>query len=111
MACTLELVRSYWSVQKKPRREYQPEDNIGEANLVDKQKQSIEDIIRVAGIRFIQFQDLGENNFYVLTDPFGPSFSGLSEEVMKEVEITHLLLTADNKGGKWQFDRARRLVS
>ncbi|KAI3414404.1 GRAS domain-containing protein [Psidium guajava] len=106
---TLELLSSYWTVLKKSKR-----DEPGGPNLevsVSQPKLSAEEIMRVAGTRYIQFQHQGDNHLSMLTHPFGPAFSCLSEDDLKEVELAQLLLAAAEKVDDQQFDRASRLFS
>ncbi|CAN1281524.1 DELLA protein GAI1 [Linum perenne] len=70
---------------------------------------STEELFRIAGARFIQSYsksgDLGTNN------PFKISFSGvLSDEELRNVELAEFLLTAAEKVGDGQFERAANLL-
>ncbi|WCJ22325.1 DELLA protein RGL2 [Euphorbia peplus] len=73
-------------------------------------KLSTEEIMRVAGARYIQFSDQKSEDFAYM-HPFGYALSGLSEEEVKDVELAHLLLAAAEKVGYEQYDRASRLLS
>ncbi|KAL3725282.1 hypothetical protein ACJRO7_030311 [Eucalyptus globulus] len=106
---SLELLSNYWTVLKKSKRD-QPREPNSEVP-VSQPKLSTEEIMRVAGTRYIQFQDQRDNYFSLLTHPYGPTFSGLSEEDLKEVELAQLLLAAAEKVGDQQFDCASRLLS
>ncbi|KAL3725281.1 hypothetical protein ACJRO7_030310 [Eucalyptus globulus] len=106
---SLELLSNYWTVLKKSKRD-EPREPHREAP-VGLPKLSTEEIMRVAGTRYIQFQDQRDNCFSLLTHPSGPAFSGLSEEDLKEVELAQLLLAAAEKVGDQEFDCASRLLS
>ncbi|KAF8039712.1 hypothetical protein BT93_B2048 [Corymbia citriodora subsp. variegata] len=106
---SLELLTNYWTVHKKSKREEPPELN--REVPVSQPKLSTEEIMRVAGTRYIQFQDQRDNNFSLLTHPYGPALSSFSEEDMKEVDLAQLLLAAAEKVGDRQFDRGAILLS
>ncbi|KAM1257417.1 hypothetical protein ACFX15_030761 [Malus domestica] len=74
------------------------------------QKLSTEEIMRVAGARYVQISDQGYGDFFMPLHPFGYSLSGLSEEETKDVELAHILLAAAEKVGYQQFERANRLL-
>ncbi|XP_062030675.1 DELLA protein RGL1-like [Rosa rugosa] len=116
---TLELLNSYGSAFKKLRGERQrsskivkgKEDDQNSSYVVSgKQKLSIEEVMRVAGARFVQFSSQGYEDFYMSMHPFGYALSGLCEEETKDVELAHLLLAAAEKVGYQQFERASRLL-
>lgn len=75
-----------------------------------RQKLSTEEIVRIAGARFIQFSDQGNHDYSTPLHPFGYALSGLSEGETKDVELVHSLLAAAEKVGYQQFDRATRLL-
>ncbi|KAK3415383.1 hypothetical protein EUGRSUZ_H01009 [Eucalyptus grandis] len=106
---SLELLSNYWTVLKRSKRDEPREPN--REVPVGLPKLSTEEIMRVAGTRYIQFQDQRDDCFSLLTHPYGPAFSGLSEEDLKEVELAQLLLAAAEKVGDRQFDCASRLLS
>ncbi|KAI4310773.1 hypothetical protein MLD38_035723 [Melastoma candidum] len=114
---SLELLSSYWNIQNKSKGEIplgkaSSQTEAAEAELVrERRRLSTEEIMKVAGARFVQFQDQRDSYFSMLTYPFGSSFSELSEEDMKEVELSQLLLAAAEKVGEQNFDRASRLLS
>ncbi|XP_022769790.1 DELLA protein RGL1-like [Durio zibethinus] len=74
-------------------------------------KLSTEEIMRVAGARYVQFSDLRYDDFCMVMHPFGHALSGLSDDETKDVELVHLLLAAAEKVGYEQFERASRLLS
>ncbi|KAK6930267.1 Transcription factor GRAS [Dillenia turbinata] len=70
---------------------------------------STSEILRVAGTRFIQsFQSPDELS--MLFHPFGSYFAGLSDQETQSMELAQLLLSAAEKIGHQQFDRANYLL-
>ncbi|CAK9310173.1 unnamed protein product [Citrullus colocynthis] len=71
---------------------------------------SIEEVLRVAGARYVHFFPEGHDDFYMSTHPCDFALSGLSEDERADVELAHVLFAAAEKVGYHQFDRARRLL-
>ncbi|CAN1195033.1 DELLA protein GAI1 [Linum perenne] len=67
---------------------------------------STEEFVRMAGARFIQSSSKSGD---LVTDM--NSFSGLSDDEFKNVELVEFLLTAAEKVGDEQFERARNLLT
>ncbi|KAJ4843049.1 hypothetical protein Tsubulata_037518 [Turnera subulata] len=106
----LELLNNYGSGIKKMNMS--PFGNSGdECNPETRKRLSTEEIIRVAGARYIQFSDQRCDEFSMLMHPFGYALSGLSDEETRDVELAHLLLAAAEKVGYQQYDRASRLLT
>ncbi|XP_015572330.1 DELLA protein RGL1 [Ricinus communis] len=105
LSSSLELLNNYGSGFKRL--------NLNQVNNASNSqtKLSTEEIMRVAGARYIQFSDQRYDDFSMLMHPFGYALSGLSEEETRDVELAHLLLAAAEKVGYQQFDRASRLLS
>ncbi|XVF22083.1 hypothetical protein REPUB_Repub12eG0143200 [Reevesia pubescens] len=76
-----------------------------------RKKLSTEEIMRVAGARYVQFSDLRYDDYSMVMHPFGHALSGFSDDETKDVELVHLLLAAAEKVGYEQFERASRLLS
>lgn len=77
---------------------------------------STEEVMRVAGARYIQFADqrpivVEDEKLAALAHPFGFMLSSLPEEETKDVELAHLLLAAAEKVANQQVDRASRLLT
>ncbi|XP_058084085.1 scarecrow-like protein 18 [Magnolia sinica] len=72
---------------------------------------STEEVMRVAGARFIQFSGHADENLSLLTHPFSSLFSGLMDEDVKNVELVQLLLSSAEKIGHRQYERARKLLT
>lgn len=71
---------------------------------------STEEIMRVAGARYLQFSTHMYDDNYMPMHPFGFALSGLSKDEKSDVEIAHLLLSAAENVGYQQYDHAGRLV-
>ncbi|KAM2059134.1 hypothetical protein ACFX1R_033107 [Malus domestica] len=108
----LDLLNNYGSAFKKLRGDrLSNRCNEAEASSYSiQQKLSTEEIMRVAGARYVQISDQGYGDFFMPLHPFGYSLSGLSEEETKDVELAHILLAAAEKVGYQQFERANRLL-
>ncbi|KAJ9699775.1 hypothetical protein PVL29_005578 [Vitis rotundifolia] len=71
---------------------------------------STEEVMRVAGERFMQsFQS--SDGISMLSHPFGPSFSGLSEEEIRDVRLAEVLLASVDKVVNQQFEAASRMLN
>ncbi|KAL6179586.1 hypothetical protein ACLB2K_051099 [Fragaria x ananassa] len=117
---TQELLNSYGSAFKKLKGERQTSSRAAmgietyqNSNYVvnGKQKLSTEEVMRVAGARYVQFSGQGYDDFYMPMHHFGYALSGLCEEETKDVELAHLLLAIAEKVGYQQFERASRLLA
>ncbi|KAF5741521.1 putative DELLA protein RGL2 [Tripterygium wilfordii] len=104
----LELLRNYLSGVKKLKGKQSGNTSNNEHHG---KKISTEEIMRIAGARYIQFSDQMFDDYSMLMHPFGHALSGLSEEETRDVELTHLLLNAAEKVGSQQFERASSLLS
>ncbi|XP_038900209.1 DELLA protein RGL2-like isoform X2 [Benincasa hispida] len=71
---------------------------------------STEEILRVAGARYVHFFPEGYDDFYMLTHPCDFAISGLLEDEREDVELAHVLFAAAEKVGYQQFDRASWLL-
>ncbi|KAM2059142.1 hypothetical protein TB1_030753 [Malus domestica] len=108
----LELLNNYGSAFKNLRGDrLSNRCNEAEASSFSiQQKLSTEEIMRVAGARYVQFSNQGYGDFFMPLHPFGYALSGLSEEETKDVELAHIFLAAAEKVGYQQFERANRLL-
>lgn len=75
------------------------------------QRLSMEEILMVAGEKFIQFSTNRIDGISMMFHPYGSAISGLCFDDERDVEIMHTLLSAAEKVGLKQFDAAARLVS
>ncbi|KAM0001590.1 putative transcription factor GRAS family [Helianthus debilis subsp. tardiflorus] len=73
-------------------------------------KMSTNAIIRLGGERFIQSYSASTNNILILNHPYGSSFSGLSDEEVKDVQLIANLLLSAEKVTQQQFERSINLL-
>ncbi|KAL7178281.1 hypothetical protein ACSBR2_031435 [Camellia fascicularis] len=73
-------------------------------------KLSTEDILRLAGEKFIQSSSQGVDEISTLSHPFGNSFLSLSDGETKDVELAQNFLASAEKVGQQQYDHARKLL-
>ncbi|KAF3456343.1 hypothetical protein FNV43_RR00993 [Rhamnella rubrinervis] len=78
---------------------------------VAKQGLSTEEIIRVAGARFIQFSSQAANFPSMLSHPFEGSFLDLTNGEIRDVELVEFLLASAEKVECQQFERASKLLN
>ncbi|CAJ1875273.1 unnamed protein product [Sphenostylis stenocarpa] len=106
---SLELLRNYGSRLKRLN-----EQNISTFHntktSLDHQKISTEEIIRVAGARYIQYSAHWNDSFCIPMHPYGLDVGILSEEENRDVELAQFLLAAAERVGCQQFERACRLL-
>ncbi|KAL2566658.1 hypothetical protein AAZX31_19G203400 [Glycine max] len=106
---SLELLRNYGSRFKRLS-----EQNISTLSNIetsfDRQKMSTEEIIRVAGARYIQYSAHWNDSFYIPMHPYGLDLGGLSEEENRDIELAQFLLAAAERVGCQQFERANGLL-
>ncbi|WVZ05628.1 hypothetical protein V8G54_018974 [Vigna mungo] len=101
---SLELLRNYSSRFKRIS-----EQNIAKPSL-DHHQISTEEIMRVAGARYVQYSAHWNDSFCIPMHPYGLDFGGLSEEENRDVELAQFLLAAAERVGCHQFERANRLL-
>ncbi|KAK6254390.1 hypothetical protein SCA6_015695 [Theobroma cacao] len=109
---SLGLLNNYGSGFKRLNGERRSEgaNDITMLTKEEDRKLSTEEIMRVAGEMFIQSSYQTIDNISMLDHPFNLSFSGLSDQEIKDVELAGLLLAAAEKVGYQQYDRASRLL-
>ncbi|KAJ1380595.1 hypothetical protein SESBI_45873 [Sesbania bispinosa] len=76
-------------------------------------KLSTEDVMKIAGTRFIQIQSSSQSEglHLLVNHPFSFSFSELTDEEKEDVELAESLLACAEKVGYQQFERASKLLS
>ena len=79
--------------------------------MVKGQKLSTEEIMRLAGAKFIQSASQTADGLSMLSHPFGFSFYGLSNEETRDVELAEFLFASAEKVGCQQFDSASKLLN
>ncbi|XP_022855807.1 DELLA protein RGL2-like [Olea europaea var. sylvestris] len=86
-------------------------NNLRSENNVVGQKLTMEEILRVAGERFIQFSINNEDGISMFIHPYDSSLSGLSIEEARDVELVYLLLVAAENVGYQHFDFASKMIT
>lgn len=72
---------------------------------------STEEILRIAGERFIQFSTNKVDGISMFINPYGPSLSGLSIDEARDVELVNLLLSGAENVRCQQYDVAAEIIS
>ncbi|KAK1354333.1 Transcription factor GRAS1 [Heracleum sosnowskyi] len=80
------------------------------SSTVNDKKLSTEDIIRMAGEKFIHLSSKKHDGFTSFNHPYDSSLSSLSLEDAKMVDLANLLLASAEKVGYKQFDAAYKLL-
>ncbi|KAL5541945.1 hypothetical protein UlMin_009655 [Ulmus minor] len=110
---SLELLNNYGNGVRRlmGERVIEPSnvDDSSFAEVVDR-KFSTEEILRIAGARFVQSSSQENDVQSMLSHPFEYSFTRLSNEETKDVELVELLLASTEKVGYQQFERASKLL-
>jgi len=112
---SLEILKNYSKGFKRLSNEgksLQPVVDSVATNEFVLRKLSTEDVMRIAGTRFIQSSS-SESEFlpFLESHPYGFSFSGLSDEEKEDVALAESLLASAAKVSNQQFERARKLLS
>ncbi|XP_004308534.1 PREDICTED: DELLA protein RGL1-like [Fragaria vesca subsp. vesca] len=110
----LDLLNNYGSGFKRLNGERIIESNPYAAYTeVKSSKLSTEEIMRVAGARFIRTasQVSASDIPSMLSHPFELSFAGLSDEESRDVELVEFLLASAEKVGYQQYERATKLLT
>ncbi|KAF7818134.1 DELLA protein RGL1-like [Senna tora] len=108
---SLKLLSNYASRFKKLRIQDITNSNKSQA-CVDGQKLSAEEIVRVAGARYVQFSADWYDDFSIPMHPYDHGFGVgvLSEEENRDIELAQFLLAAAERVGCHQYERASRLL-
>lgn len=109
LSSSLDILNNYGSNIKKLN--VNQFSNTETCDQESHKKLSTEDIMKIAGARYIQFSDQRLDDFSMHMHPFGYALSGLSDEETRDVELAHLLLNAAEKVGYQQYERASRLLT
>lgn len=109
----LELLKNYSKGFKRLNAKgiIEPSNDIACTEVAEDRKLSTEEIIRIAGTRFIQSSSQEADVPTMISHPFERSFLGLSQEEIKDVELLEFLLAAAEKVGNHQFERASKLLN
>ncbi|XP_022761269.1 DELLA protein RGL1-like [Durio zibethinus] len=109
---SLGLLNNYGSGFKRLNGERRIEevDDITVFTKKEDRKLSTEEVMRIAGEMFILSSCQTIDSISMLDHPSNLSFSGLSDQETRDVELAGLLLAAAEKIGHQQYDRASRLL-
>ncbi|XP_023547741.1 DELLA protein RGL1-like [Cucurbita pepo subsp. pepo] len=105
---TLQLLNSYGGKVKRMKGT-DLEKRGGEASEENKSL-STEEILRVAGARYVHFFPEGHDEFYMPMHPCDFALAGLSVDERNDVELAHVLFAAAEKVSYQQYERASRLL-
>ncbi|GKB16496.1 DELLA protein RGL2-like protein [Tanacetum coccineum] len=108
---SFEILKEFTSKSRKVSGEKIPIPNCTNQPRMEKdQKMSTNARIRMAGQQFIDSYSSIVNENCELIHPFLVSFSGLSDDETKDVELLLTLLVSAEKTGQRQFDCASKLI-
>nr|AZL19374.1 transcription factor GRAS1 [Diospyros kaki] len=85
--------------------------NVTSITRVDGRKLSTEEIVRLAGERYVEFSTRADGGFYPFIHPYGCDLLGVSMEEKQDIELVQQLLSAAEKVGYRQFGCASRLLA
>ncbi|KAK4379835.1 hypothetical protein RND71_001697 [Anisodus tanguticus] len=109
---SLELLNNYGRLSKKSSEENWSSNALScEACLGNSHKLSMEETLRVAGERYIQYYTQRLDGLSMFIHPYGSALSGLCMEETRDVELVHLLLAAAEEVSNQQFHLASKLIS
>ncbi|MCD9641998.1 hypothetical protein HAX54_028584 [Datura stramonium] len=109
---SLELLNNYGRLSKKSSEENLSTNALScGACLGNSHKLSIEEILRVAGERYIQYSTQRLDGISMFIHPYGSALSGLCMEETRDVELVHHLLAAAEEVSNQQFHLASKLIS
>lgn len=74
-------------------------------------KLSTEEILRIAGERYIQYSTHKVDGLSMFIHPYASSLTGLSIEQTKDMELVHLLLAAAEEVDQQQFHLASQSIA
>lgn len=106
---SLELLNNYGGGVKKLKGE-NISNTTSEVNE-ERHSLSTEEIVRVAGARYMELTSQRGDDYTFKMHPFGFALMGLSQEETKDVELVHFLLSAAEKVDFQQFNLASRLLT
>ncbi|WVY94040.1 hypothetical protein V8G54_033128 [Vigna mungo] len=112
---SLEILKNYGKGFKRFSYEGKSLQPVVDSVATDEfgfRKLSTEDIMRIAGTRFIESSSSeSEPLTFLENHPYGFSFSGFSDEEKEDVALSESLLACAEKVGHQQFERGRKLLS
>ncbi|XP_028786334.1 DELLA protein RGL1-like [Neltuma alba] len=105
----LELLSNYAGRFKKLRVQDITDSNNSEAHA-GHQDLSAEEIIRVAGARYVQFSTHWCDDYCMPLHPYASGLEDLSEKENRDVELAQFLLAAAERVSCQQLERASRML-
>ncbi|XP_041003637.1 DELLA protein RGL1-like [Juglans microcarpa x Juglans regia] len=109
---SLELLKNYGNRFKQFNGDKvtEPSNDVA-CTKVEDPKLSTEEIVRLAGAKFIQSTSQPADGPSRLSHPFHLDFCGLSDEERRDVELAESLFASAEKVGSQQFERARKFLN
>ncbi|KAJ8558503.1 hypothetical protein K7X08_034032 [Anisodus acutangulus] len=108
---SLELLNNCGRLFKKSSEENLSNVLSNEARVSNIPKLSTEEILRVAGERYIQYSTQRVDGLSMFIHPYASSLSGFSIEQTKDMELVHLLLAAAEEVDQQQFHLASQSIA
>lgn len=110
-SASLELLNNCGRLFKKSSEENLSNVHINEAHVGNISKLSTEEILRVAGERYIQYSTQRVDGLSMFIHPYASALSGLSIEQTRDMELVHLLLAAAEEVDQQQFHLASQSIA
>nr|XP_016477658.1 PREDICTED: DELLA protein RGL1-like [Nicotiana tabacum]XP_033515218.1 DELLA protein RGL1-like [Nicotiana tomentosiformis] len=110
-SASLELLNNCGRLFKKSSEENLSNVHINEAHVGNIPKLSTEEILRVAGERYIQYSTQRVDGLSMFIHPYASALSGLSIEQTRDMELVHLLLAAAEEVDQQQFHLASQSIA
>ncbi|XP_016555555.2 DELLA protein RGL1-like [Capsicum annuum] len=108
---SLELLNNCGRLFKKSSEENLSNVCRNEARVSNIPKLSTEEILRIAGERYIQYSTHKVDGLSMFIHPYASSLTGLSIEQTKDMELVHLLLAAAEEVDQQQFHLASQSIA
>ncbi|KAM3323653.1 DELLA protein RGL1 [Capsicum chacoense] len=109
---SLELLKNYGRLSKNLSEENLSTNALNfEACLGNRHKLSMEEILRVAAERYIQYSTRKRDGLSRFIHPYGSALSGLCMEETRDVELVHHLIATVEEVNNQQFHLASKLIS
>ncbi|MED6134348.1 hypothetical protein PIB30_036201 [Stylosanthes scabra] len=112
LASSWELLSNYGSRFQRLRRSSAGAEAKTTTAGIGPKKLSTEEIVRLAGARYVQYSSQWQENWCMPMFPYAQigNFLMLSEEENKDIDLAQLLLASADKIGSQQFERANSLL-
>ncbi|KAK4282570.1 hypothetical protein QN277_013931 [Acacia crassicarpa] len=106
----LKLLSNYASRFKKLRVQDRIEPNNNGEAQVGRQELSAEEIIGLAGARYVQLSSYRYDDYCMPLHPYASGLEVLSEEENRDIELAQFLLAAAERVSSQQYERASRML-